>query len=458
MVPFCWTESMPTINKGETGEYMYCKKCGKELRDGSKFCCYCGERLSPVESFQLLGNAYFGNRDGRTEQIIGNNAAYYIQRFRVLRDNGKDKINWASLFLGFLHAGYRNVWKQWLRAMWLPMVIGWGILLLYAILLPINETVAAVIALGYHAVNIWLFVEQIRFAKRFNRLYMQHVEQKLSQNDLTADVSKGRSAVAGLTLGLVNILIFGIGAIVTVIGTLIFAENQDYVYDDYEEYSSDIEAVWPYSNVEEDMDHYGDADGGTAAQTDQGLSWVGDFQRTYGPDAGLTILEEDEDTILFSAGIGGSGYLSFLDMRACVAYKGDAVTAYYYEPETDYAITFTYRADGSLLLEENEDHCSGVNLAGVYVPEDVAVFPDCEYVFPDSDTYEIFMEDSESLTDLEREIARNEIYARHGVIFKDECLQNYFESCSWYDGQIRQEEFSDDILNDVEMTNIWILK
>ena len=32
----------------------------------------------------------------------------------------------------------------------------------------------------------------------------------------------------------------------------------------------------------------------------------------------------------------------------------------------------------------------------------------------------------------ELKIARNEIYARHGKIFKDKILQEHFDKCSWY--------------------------
>ena len=40
-------------------------------------------------------------------------------------------------------------------------------------------------------------------------------------------------------------------------------------------------------------------------------------------------------------------------------------------------------------------------------------------------------------------MARNEIYARHGRLFIDEELQNYFDSCSWYEGYIEPEDFDE---------------
>lgn len=49
-------------------------------------------------------------------------------------------------------------------------------------------------------------------------------------------------------------------------------------------------------------------------------------------------------------------------------------------------------------------------------------------------------------------LARNEIYARHGKIFKDEALQVYFENCSWYTPE--SEDVPDSMLNQWEIDNI----
>ena len=38
-------------------------------------------------------------------------------------------------------------------------------------------------------------------------------------------------------------------------------------------------------------------------------------------------------------------------------------------------------------------------------------------------------------------IARNEIYARHGRLFVDQELQDYFDSKDWYFGYIEPEDF-----------------
>ena len=56
------------------------------------------------------------------------------------------------------------------------------------------------------------------------------------------------------------------------------------------------------------------------------------------------------------------------------------------------------------------------------------------------------------------ELARNEIYARHGRKFTNPTLQNYFNSQAWYTGTIEPEDFTDDMLSDVEKSNIQFIK
>ena len=76
------------------------------------------------------------------------------------------------------------------------------------------------------------------------------------------------------------------------------------------------------------------------------------------------------------------------------------------------------------------------------------------YIFYDSDTRYLTDEDLRGLSSWELKIARNEIYARRGRLFNDSSLQNYFNSCSWYNGYILPDNFNDDALNSVEKYNV----
>lgn len=81
-----------------------------------------------------------------------------------------------------------------------------------------------------------------------------------------------------------------------------------------------------------------------------------------------------------------------------------------------------------------------------------------EYLLPDSDSRYINGSDIRAMTSEELRLARNEIYARHGRMFKDQALQNYFNSCSWYIASIRPEDFNEDWLNEVEKANAKFIK
>jgi len=54
-------------------------------------------------------------------------------------------------------------------------------------------------------------------------------------------------------------------------------------------------------------------------------------------------------------------------------------------------------------------------------------------------------------------IARNEIYARHGRQFANEYLQQYFNRCTWYEGEIPPQEFQESVLNQTEKDNLQLL-
>jgi hypothetical protein len=54
-------------------------------------------------------------------------------------------------------------------------------------------------------------------------------------------------------------------------------------------------------------------------------------------------------------------------------------------------------------------------------------------------------------------LAKNEIYARHGYIFKDEDLNNYFMVQLWYEPFYIPEDFNDSVFNDYEKANLKLL-
>ena len=78
---------------------------------------------------------------------------------------------------------------------------------------------------------------------------------------------------------------------------------------------------------------------------------------------------------------------------------------------------------------------------------------DPAYILPDSDKEYLTRADLEGLTQEELRLARNELYARHGRKFDDEGLQAYFEGLDWYVPSIEPEDFTEDMLSEVEVYN-----
>ncbi len=54
-------------------------------------------------------------------------------------------------------------------------------------------------------------------------------------------------------------------------------------------------------------------------------------------------------------------------------------------------------------------------------------------------------------------LAKNEIYARHGYIFKSEDLNNYFKGQIWYEPSVSPENFKDSLFNKNEQANLKLL-
>jgi len=76
-----------------------------------------------------------------------------------------------------------------------------------------------------------------------------------------------------------------------------------------------------------------------------------------------------------------------------------------------------------------------------------------EFILPDSSTRVLDKSELAGFSAEQCRLARNEIYAKHGRMFDDAGLQNYFNSRSWYHGTIPADRFSDTMLSDIEVQN-----
>lgn len=477
---------------------MFCTNCGKEIKEGSAFCAYCGARIGenpsgvaqdavhhapmPKNGSMIgfdsesetegrnMGSSGFTDQTARIRQIIGKNEDYYLGQFDRINREGKCQINWASFFFGLLHASYRGVWKEWMKKMVLPLGIEFGSMLLMAIMFWVQPIIAVIFAIIAVVVNIWVMIAQILFSRKFNQVYMQHVEQKLAQSDLSEDPSVKRLLLAGLIWAVIVALLQALisaAAMGGILGGLMFTgggDTLDLDMDmDWNNYMEDLDTDNPI--IPEDLipeESFLEEEEITAVEPQDNYEfeelnyalWENNYQRCYGPAAYMQLLSVDKDGILFTASIGVSGYAAYVDMREYHANWMDAYTAVYEEGTSAYALQIVLNEDGSITVYDTEPDYGGLQLAGIYTKESEADFPNCEYIFPHSSYEYLSLKECEGLNALECRIARNEIYARHGRMFSDESLQAYFDSCSWYEGFIEPSDFSESMLSEVEQENI----
>ena len=84
---------------------------------------------------------------------------------------------------------------------------------------------------------------------------------------------------------------------------------------------------------------------------------------------------------------------------------------------------------------------------------------DSKYILPESATKALTRADLQGLTKEQLRLARNEIFARHGMIFGVEDLDTYFSSKSWYKPTVQSSEFYDKVeMSLIEEGNIELIQ
>ena len=81
-----------------------------------------------------------------------------------------------------------------------------------------------------------------------------------------------------------------------------------------------------------------------------------------------------------------------------------------------------------------------------------------DYILPESNSRYLTDADVSGLTLQQLNYAKNEIYARHGRKFDSKELQNYFGSKSWYNGTVNAADFKETVFNEYEKKNAEFLR
>lgn len=169
----------------------------------------------------------------------------------------------------------------------------------------------------------------------------------------------------------------------------------------------------------------------------------------YGIDSdGTHILLEDSQNVCIDTTSLSSELLDRLTSDQTLIMEGQI----YFDNENLYITPFDIRneqgEDMMELPEEEEEEEMEI--------EDNST-TSSEYILPQSSSRILTYDDISGLSLRDINYAKNEIYARHGRLFKSEELQNYFDGKSWYYGTIRPEDFQNSFLSDTESKNVEFL-
>jgi len=120
--------------------------------------------------------------------------------------------------------------------------------------------------------------------------------------------------------------------------------------------------------------------------------------------------------------------------------------SFYYEDET---ISAEYQEMSQYVVAMGES---------IQVEKEGVHYDPREYLFPMSNVLEIDAGMLSNYNDNDLWIARNEMFARHGLRFESAYLQEHFDACSWYEGTVEPEQLDESVFSDVEKTNLELIK
>lgn len=227
---FNWNEEEKKEREAEQKRYegpgTRCSRCGTQNDSQNLFCSVCGTLLHRPEGTdqpgegepQQNGNPYMGGAgpfrtmgynpyttpygglspDEEIDGIpvkelaiyLGENSHYYLPRFKDLKTNGRNVINWSGFLLEFLFLVYRKMYLAAVLVFLIPNLIGAVLLLAVT-----GGDIAGLTVESYQMFSMLTYAVSIavRFfvGISFNRLYMNHCFKKIRalrsrQSDQTA--------------------------------------------------------------------------------------------------------------------------------------------------------------------------------------------------------------------------------------------------------------------------------
>lgn len=187
-------------------------------------------------------------------------------------------------------------------------------------------------------------------------------------------------------------------------------------------------------------------------------SWEGNVLAEM-DDSGLTFYQKESYRLL-----GGGGRLfsivkysdaSYINMPSYRLLARDGSFVYTAEFPTDLQCAVEDESVRNEYFQFSED--TDAVLQSLRILSDTVKYDAGEFIFPNSDTVYLQEQDLYNLTADQLAAARNEIYARHGRIFAAQEWADYFAGCSWYQGTVSADDFSESMLSDCERANVALI-
>ena len=186
----------------------------------------------------------------------------------------------------------------------------------------------------------------------------------------------------------------------------------------------------------------------TAKSGGKVLQWKNELTFYGQNESGERILMEDATNAYIDSSILPDGFLDTVSANNHISIKG---SLHFSGNDLYISPIYVYDSDGNDMVAAFLDTKSK---AAGRANSSSGSGRNSDYVLPQSNSRLLGKSDISGLSLQEINYAKNEIYARHGRLFKSDELQTYFKSKSWYNGTISPDSFSESLLSDVEKKNV----
>lgn len=372
---------------------MYCKNCGKEVKDDWNMCPYCKAKLNENAGMDYVRTDNAGQKkEGMesNEETKYNTARYSAFRYSTDKEKGKIKYRsfWMYLLLGFVTGGIYSLYVMWH--------------LIKDINIICEED-------GKKSPNLIVVVLLSGVTFGIYGIYWYYIQGKRLYEIAPrygCDVNEN-----GLFYILWRLFLPGIGGFV---GTYKLFENLNKLG---ESYNNGIVTNEPLRK-----------------------------QKISGTQK-----------VVFGVAVIFLIVWSLFVMILAVAVESQNEGLYADDMQVDETEEVSNEDPEKKKEEQTEKNVESSDIPEA-APEDAEAIR-AEYIFPDS-AEKYLSEDEVRRVEADKLfIGRNEIFARHGYLFKDEGLKQHFAATSWYKGTVKPEDFNaEQVFNDFEKKNVELIK